>query len=128
MISLKGWSEETLTQSAALLRQATTLHFDFALARAQLALFLSLVARLGLVADGTAAETEARRKPSRLVWKTNGPCSAARTFIRQIAGSPRRWKDCPVTIMRFRSLCTIALNDHFRLDKRLVLVATLLLP
>ncbi len=60
VISLKGWSEETLTQATALLRQATTLDPDFALARAQLALFLSLGARLGLVADGAAAVTEAR--------------------------------------------------------------------
>jgi adenylate cyclase len=60
LISLKGWSEETLTQATALLRQATTLDPDFALARAQLALFLSLGARLGLVADGAAAVTEAR--------------------------------------------------------------------
>ncbi|MDA9505077.1 hypothetical protein XI09_10300 [Bradyrhizobium sp. CCBAU 11386] len=67
MISLKGWSEETLTQAAALLRQAAALDPDFALARAQLALFLSLGARLGLVADGTAAVTEARREAERAV-------------------------------------------------------------
>ena len=67
MISLKGWSEETLTQATALLRQATTLDPDFALARAQLALFLSLGARLGLVADGAAAVTEARAEAERAV-------------------------------------------------------------
>ena len=42
LISLKGWSEETLAQATALLRQAIALDPDFALARAQLALFLSL--------------------------------------------------------------------------------------
>ena len=67
MISLKGWSEETLTQAAALLRQATALDPDFALARAQLALFLSLGARLGLAADGAAAVTEARTEAERAV-------------------------------------------------------------
>ncbi|SDR04301.1 adenylate cyclase [Rhizobiales bacterium GAS113] len=67
VISLKGWSEETLTQATALLRQATTLDPDFALARAQLALFLSLGARLGLVADGAAAVTEARAEAERAV-------------------------------------------------------------
>lgn len=67
MISLKGWSEETLAQGAALLRQATVLDPDFALARAQLALFLSLGARLGLAADATAAVTEAREEAERAV-------------------------------------------------------------
>ncbi|MGY8706131.1 adenylate/guanylate cyclase domain-containing protein [Bradyrhizobium sp. 18BD] len=67
MISLKGWSEETLRQAAALLRQATNLDPDFALARAQLALFLSLGARLGLVADSAAAVTEARSEAERAV-------------------------------------------------------------
>jgi adenylate cyclase len=67
LISLKGWSEETLTQATALLRQATTLDPDFALARAQLALFLSLGARLGLIADGAAAVTEARTEAERAV-------------------------------------------------------------
>ena len=67
VISLKGWSEETLTQATALLRQATTLDPDFALARAQLALFLSLGARLGLVADGAAAVREARAEAERAV-------------------------------------------------------------
>jgi len=67
LISLKGWSEETLTQATALLRQATALDPDFALARAQLALFLSLGARLGLVADGAAAVTEARTEAERAV-------------------------------------------------------------
>jgi adenylate cyclase len=67
VISLKGWSEETLTQATALLRQATILDPDFALARAQLALFLSLGARLGLVADGAAAVTEARAEAERAV-------------------------------------------------------------
>jgi len=67
MISLKGWSEETLTQAAALLREATTLDPDFALARAQLAVFLSLGARLGLVADGAAAVAEARTEAERAV-------------------------------------------------------------
>lgn len=67
VISLKGWSEETLTQATALLRQAATLDPDFALARAQLALFLSLGARLGLVADGAAAVTEARTEAERAV-------------------------------------------------------------
>jgi adenylate cyclase len=67
VISLKGWSEETVTQATALLRQATALDPDFALARAQLALFLSLGARLGLVADGAAAVTEARAEAERAV-------------------------------------------------------------
>jgi len=67
VISLKGWSEETLTQGTALLRQATTLDPDFALARAQLALLLSLGSRLGLVADGAAAVTEARAEAERAV-------------------------------------------------------------
>src|ERR1700732_554494 len=67
VISLKGWSEETLTQATALLRQATALDPDFALARAQLALFLSLGARLGLIADGAAAVTEARTEAERAV-------------------------------------------------------------
>jgi adenylate cyclase len=67
VISLKGWSEETLTQATALLRQATILDPDFALARAQLALFLSLGARLGLVADGAAAVTEARTEAEHAV-------------------------------------------------------------
>ena len=67
IISLKGWSEETLTEAAALLRQAVGLDEDFALARAQLALFLSLGARLGLVADGAAAVLEAREQAERAV-------------------------------------------------------------
>jgi adenylate cyclase len=67
LISLKGWSEETLTKAAALLRQATALDPDFALAHAQLALFLSLGARLGLVADGAAAVAEARSEAERAV-------------------------------------------------------------
>jgi adenylate cyclase len=67
IIGLKGWSEETLTQATALLRQAATLDPDFALARAQLAVFLSLGARLGLVADGAAAVTEARTEAERAV-------------------------------------------------------------
>ena len=67
LISLKGWSEETLTQATALLRQAATLDPDFALARAQLALFLSLGARLGLIADAAAAVTEARTEAERAV-------------------------------------------------------------
>jgi adenylate cyclase len=67
VISLKGWSEETLTQATALLRKATSLDPDFALARAQLALFLSLGARLGLVEDGAAAVTEARAEAERAV-------------------------------------------------------------
>ena len=67
LISLKGWSEETLTEATDLLRQARTLDPDFALARAQLALFLSLGARLGLVADGASAVTEARTEAERSV-------------------------------------------------------------
>jgi adenylate cyclase len=67
LISLKGWSEETLMQATALLRQATTLDPNVALARAQLALFLSLGARLGLVADGAAAMAEARSEAERAV-------------------------------------------------------------
>jgi adenylate cyclase len=67
VISLKGWSEETLTQATALLRRATALDPDFALARAQLALFLSLGARLGLLADGAAAVAEARAEAERAV-------------------------------------------------------------
>ncbi len=67
MISLKGWSEETLTQATALLRQAASLDPDFALARAHLALFLSLGARHGLMADAAAAVTEARAEAERAV-------------------------------------------------------------
>jgi adenylate cyclase len=67
VISLKGWSEETLTQATALLRQATNLDPDFARARAQLALFLSLGARLGLLPDAAAAVTEARAEAERAV-------------------------------------------------------------
>ena len=67
VISLKGWSEETLEQATTLLRQATTLDPDFALARSQLALFLSLGARLGLVKDAAAAVTEARAEAERAV-------------------------------------------------------------
>jgi adenylate cyclase len=67
MISLKGWSEETLTEAVALLRQAVALDPDFALARAQLALFLSLGARFGLVADSAAAVLEARGEAERAV-------------------------------------------------------------
>jgi adenylate cyclase len=67
MISLKGWSEEVLTQATALLRQASTLDPNFALARAQLALFLSLGARFGLFADTAAAVTEARAEAERAV-------------------------------------------------------------
>jgi adenylate cyclase len=51
----------------ALLRQAATLDTDFALARAQLALLLSLGARLGLVADAGAAVAEARAEAERAV-------------------------------------------------------------
>ena len=60
IVSLKGWSEETLTQATTLLRQATTSDPDFALAHAQLALFLSLGARLGLLEDAAAAVTDDR--------------------------------------------------------------------
>ena len=67
MISLKGWSEETLTQATALLRQAASLDPDFALARAHLALLLSLGARHGLMADAAAAVTEARAEAERAV-------------------------------------------------------------
>ena len=65
LISLKGWNEETLSQATALLRQAANLDPDFALARAQLALYLSLGARLGLVADAATAVTEARVEAER---------------------------------------------------------------
>jgi adenylate cyclase len=67
LISLKGWSEETVTEAAALLRQAVALDPDFALAHAQLALLLSLGARLGLIADGASAVTEARTEAERAV-------------------------------------------------------------
>jgi adenylate cyclase len=67
VISLKGWSEETLEQATTQLRQATTLDPDFALARSQLALFLSLGARHGLVKDAAAAVTEARAEAERAV-------------------------------------------------------------
>ena len=67
LISLKGWSEETLTGATALLRKAASLDPDFALARAQLALFLSLGARQGLMADAVAAVTEARAEAERAV-------------------------------------------------------------
>jgi adenylate cyclase len=67
MISLKGWSEATLAQATALLRQAASLDPEFALARAQLALLLSLGARHGLMADAVAAVTEARAEAERAV-------------------------------------------------------------
>ena len=67
VISLKGWSEETLAQATTLLRQATMLDPDFSLARAQLALCLSLGARLGLLADAATAVTEARAEAERAV-------------------------------------------------------------
>ena len=67
MISLRGWSEETLAEATALLRKAAALDPDFALARAQLALFLSLGARLGLLEDAAAAVTEAREEAERAV-------------------------------------------------------------
>ena len=67
MISLKGWSEETLAQATTLLRQATALDPEFALARSQLALFLSLGAMLGLVNDAAAAVSEARTEAERAV-------------------------------------------------------------
>ena len=71
VISLKGWSEETLAQATTLLRQATTLDPDFSLARAQLALCLSLGARFGLLADAAAAVTEARAEAERAVMIDN---------------------------------------------------------
>ncbi len=67
MISLKGWSEETLAQATTLLRQAIALDPEFALARSQLALFLSLGAMQGLVNDAAAAVTEARAETERAV-------------------------------------------------------------
>ena len=67
VISLKGWSEETLAQATTLLRQATTLDPDFALARSQLALFVSLGARLGLLKDAATAVAEARAEAERAV-------------------------------------------------------------
>ena len=67
LISLKGWSEETLAEATALLRQAAILDPDFALARAQLALLLSLGARHGLFADAAVALTEARAEAERAV-------------------------------------------------------------
>ncbi len=67
LISLKGWSEQTLTQATALLRQAATLDPDFALAHAQLALLLPLGARLGLIGDAAAAVIEARAESERAV-------------------------------------------------------------
>ena len=67
VISLKGWSEETLAQATTLLRQATTLDPDFALARSHLALFLSLGARHGLLKDVAAVVTEARAEAERAV-------------------------------------------------------------
>jgi adenylate cyclase len=67
VISLEGWNEETLTRATALLRQATALDPDFALAHAQLALFLSLGARHSLMADPAAAVMEARAEAERAV-------------------------------------------------------------
>jgi len=67
VISLEGWSEETLTRATALLRQATALDPDFALAHAQLALLLALGARLGLITDTAASVMEARVEAERAV-------------------------------------------------------------
>jgi adenylate cyclase len=67
LISLKGWSEETVKKAAELLEKAIELDPDFALARAQLALLLSLGTRLGLTADGKAANAEARAESERAV-------------------------------------------------------------
>jgi adenylate cyclase len=67
LISLKGWSEETLADATALLRQAATLDPEFALAHAHLALLLSLGARHRLFADTAAAVTEARSEAERAV-------------------------------------------------------------
>ncbi len=67
MISLEGWNEETLTRATALLRQATALDPDFALAHAHLALLLSLGALHGLIADSAAAVMESRAEAERAV-------------------------------------------------------------
>jgi adenylate cyclase len=67
LISLKGWSEETVKKAADLLRKAIHLDPDFALARAQLALLLSLGTRLRLTEDGEAANAEARAESERAV-------------------------------------------------------------
>jgi adenylate cyclase len=67
LISLKGWSEETVKKAADLLQKAVHLDPDFALARAQLALLLSLGTRLGLTEDGAAAKAEARAESERAV-------------------------------------------------------------
>lgn len=65
MISLKGWSEETLSQATALLRQAAVVDPGFALARAQLALFCRWAR--GLAWPGT------QQRPSRKrAQKPNG--------------------------------------------------------
>jgi adenylate cyclase len=66
-ISLKGWSEETLAEATALLRKAATLDPEFALAHAQLALYLSWGSRLGLAADAASAVAEARTVAERAV-------------------------------------------------------------
>jgi len=67
LISLKGWSEETVKEATDLLQKAVHLDPDFALARAQLALLLSLGTRLGLTEDGEAAIAEARAESERAV-------------------------------------------------------------
>lgn len=67
LISLKGWSGETVRNSAALLRQAVAMDPDFALARSQLALVLSLGTRFGLTENGADAIAEARRESEKAV-------------------------------------------------------------
>jgi len=67
LISLKGWSEETVKKATDLLQEAVHLDPDFALARAQLALLLSLGTRLGLTEDGAAANAQARAEGERAV-------------------------------------------------------------
>jgi adenylate cyclase len=67
LISLKGWSEETLAEGAALLRRASAFDPDFALAHALLALVLSLGARFGFFPDRAASITEARAEAERAI-------------------------------------------------------------
>ena len=66
-ISVQGWSEETVAESLAQLRQAIAIDPEFALARAVLAIISGFGASLSLVPDIAAAERSAREEAERAV-------------------------------------------------------------
>jgi TolB-like protein len=66
-ISVQGWSEETVAESLAQLRQAIAIDPEFALARAVLAITSGFGASLSLVPDIAAAERSAREEAERAV-------------------------------------------------------------